>query len=118
MELSYGLENQVPTTEVWEHSQRRASSIPYLGFLLLYQPVAEMTTKAKTLGSGEPFISSAGSLQSIKKHYWVAWRQSQQENQVQMKAGRKGSFLPLSSLEKPQLGRARGWDQLCFSLIA
>lgn len=79
--------------------------------------------KQKNLGSGEPFISSASSLQSIKKDYQLAWRKSQQRNQVQINARRRESFLPLSSLsspdvKQPQLGRAWCWDQLCFSLIA
>lgn len=60
-------------------------------------------------------------LRAIKKHYGLAWRKSQRLDQVQIDARRKGSFVPLSSLSSPdveQLGRARGWDLLCFSLIA
>jgi len=92
-------------------------------FLLLYLPVAEKATKAKNSGPGEPFISSAGSLWSIKKHYQLAWRKSQQQNQVQINAGRKESFLLLSSrcspdVQQPQLGSVWGWDRLRFSLIA
>lgn len=53
---------------------------------------------------------------------WLGMK-SQQQNQVQINAQRKESFLPLSSLsspdmKQPQLGGAWGWDQLCFSLIA
>lgn len=60
-------------------------------------------------------------LHAIKKHYGLAWRKRQRLDQVQIDARRKGSFVPLSSLSSPdveQLGRARGWDLLCFSLIA
>lgn len=66
--------------------------------------------RQKPRGSGEPFISSAGSLQSIKKHYRLAWRKSRRENQVQINAGRKESFLPLSSLSSPDVTNL-SWEE-------
>lgn len=53
---------------------------------------------------------------------WLGGRASS-KNQVQINAGRKESFLPLSSpsspdAQQPQLGRARGRGRLRFSLIA